>query len=180
MLRDNIHDLNFSIEVSIRYHDRRRGFFDTLHKTVRVVGMLGISAAAAGLTGYLNDVPAGREVGIGGAFTGALLLALDVVVGFAESARLHDSLYRKFYELMAEIARAKDPSEDEIHGWLSRVLIIERDEPPSFHALYILCHNEVVYVMKYPRTKMHKISFHHRILAHIVPFRQFNYESPES
>jgi hypothetical protein len=46
---DRLEHLRFDVARSLRYHDKRRGFFETLGKALQLVALLGSSAAVLAL-----------------------------------------------------------------------------------------------------------------------------------
>ncbi len=142
----NLRDLNheqygllFDVQRSMRYHDRRRAFFDRLHQitgglTVLLAGSVLFDIARPGATPWwLSSL----------AVAAALLVAWDMVVNYAAKAGLHRELRRRFGVL--EMAMLSGDLEDgtwqEHH--LER-LRIEQDEPPVYRALDLLCRNELL------------------------------------
>ncbi len=140
----SINELRFELEVKVRYHDKRRSFFDLWHKTVSWISVFAGSAAAVAFWTWIDD--AGVEtkwLGVVGGMALAAVNALDVIVGFAERARLHDALYRRCVELDVRVLKC-DGSPDELRSAEADLLMIERDEPPGYYALYSDCWNDTV------------------------------------
>ena len=54
MKPEHINDVRFDLDVMVRYHDRRRAYFDTLHRFIAGITVFGGSAFASdsGLTAY--------------------------------------------------------------------------------------------------------------------------------
>jgi hypothetical protein len=126
----------FGVHKSIRYHARRRAFLNALHRgTLAIVSLSGTATFVALIGG---ESVAAKWVALGI----AILAGLDAIIGYAEHARTHDSLYRRFCDLAAEIARIPNPTEDQIREWRAQRLTIEKDEPTSLDALNVRCHNE--------------------------------------
>jgi hypothetical protein len=132
------YDLLFDVRRSVRYHDRRRAFFEQLHRisatlTVLLAGSVLFDVARPGETAYWMTVLA---------VIAALLAAMDIVIGYAGRATLHHELKRRFVALEIAIVSGKDDPETTKQHQAER-LHIEKDEPPIFRALDLLCHNEV-------------------------------------
>lgn len=142
----NLHDLNdaqygllFDVRRSIRYHDRRRAFFERLHQitgglTVLLAGSVLFDLARPGETpAWLSAL----------AVVAALLSAWDIVVGYASKAGAHRELRQRFGALeMAILSGDLGDSTWNEHR-LAR-LRIEQDEPPVYRVLDMLCHNELL------------------------------------
>ena len=97
--------LKFSIDRSIRYHARRRSFFDLFHKiSMFLIIVFGSTAFAA----YFKE--AAGFLGL----VAALIAALDLVVGFSMKARDHALLYMRFMDIFAEMEAISSPSEDQL------------------------------------------------------------------
>ena len=54
---------------------------------------------------------------------------------------------RRFVTLAADMDKTSEPTTEQFHEWRAHKLMIDHDEPPPFHALYILCKNEVLVAM---------------------------------
>lgn len=143
MSRSNIADerysLLFDVRRSVRYHDRRRAFFEKMHRVTNVLTVL-----MAGSVLF--------ELGRGGdtswwlkalSVAAALLAASDMVVGYASKADLHATLKRRFGDLEIAIVGGSN-DEQALRQCLMERLRIEQDEPPVYRALDSLCHNEQV------------------------------------
>jgi len=69
---------------------------------------------------------------------GAMMSAIDLLVGFARSADLHRSLKRRFIELEKRCI-----GDFQAQQMVQERLTIEADEPPIYRALQLLCTREV-------------------------------------
>jgi hypothetical protein len=129
----------FDVRRSIRYHDRRRAFFERLHQ---VTGGLTVLLAGS----VLFDLARPGETAAWLLMLAALAAALsawDIVVGYARRAAAHGDLRRRFIALeMAMLAGDVSPATWAAHR--HERLVIERDEPPIYRALDLLCHNELL------------------------------------
>jgi hypothetical protein len=131
--------LLFNVRRSLRYHDRRRAFFERLHQitaglTILLAGSVLFEIARPGET-------AGWMVFL--AVIAALLSAWDIVVGYASKANLHRELKQKFGLLEISIISGSDDATTWQSHQVER-LRIEQDEPPIFRALDSLCQNELL------------------------------------
>jgi hypothetical protein len=127
----------FDVRRSIRYHDRRRAFFDRLHRLTNVLTILLAGGVFFELAGTGSPAVWLQCVGAGAAF----LAALDMVVGYSAKSTLHTRLRSRFSDL--EIAMLSgDLGPDTWAKYQQQRLQIERDEPPVYRALDLLCFNE--------------------------------------
>ncbi|MEO6563913.1 MAG: hypothetical protein ABIN99_12860 [Nitrosospira sp.] len=139
-LEDQQYKLLFAVRRSIRYHDRRRAFFELMHRISSVFMVLLASSIFLDLLGNAVRRPAWLTTI---ALIAAMLGALDIIVGFARSATLHHDFKRRFIQL--EIAISKSETEQALRDIEIERLRIEQDEPPVYRALDLLCHNEVAH-----------------------------------
>ena len=131
--------LFFDVRRSIRYHDRRRAFFEHLHQ---ITGGLTVLLAGSVLFDISRpgDNPAWLLMI---AAIAAALSAWDMIVGYSSKAGLHRDLKARFGELEMAILSGNDMPET----WQAHRLVrlrIEQDEPPINRALDLLCHNELL------------------------------------
>lgn len=131
-LEERLDNVDFAVDKSMRYHQRRRNFFEWLHKGVMFFVIVFGSAAFASLLGWSRFF---------GALT-AVLGAADLVFNFSHRARDHEILYRRFSELASDMKKEQKPSEDQIIQFQRRRIAIEADEPPIYRALEASCDNE--------------------------------------
>ncbi len=129
-LEDRIFALKFAIEKSLRYHQRRRGFFDAMHNAIMFGVIICGSAAFAGESPKLAGAIA------------ALIGALDLVFQFSHKARDHQSLFQRFSELNVAVTTTEISTNKELDILVAKRLKIESDEPPIFWALEADCDNE--------------------------------------
>jgi hypothetical protein len=149
--------LTFRIDKSMRYHQRRRAFFDRCHRLVMFAVILCGSAAFVGI------VPAAWT-----AVLGAMLAALDLTLGFSMKARDHQILYQRFAELYRKIQRSPEPKPEEIAFWQDEMLVIETDEPPIMVALEVDCHNETARAWNARDSKVPVLSAWQRLTMHLL------------
>ena len=139
-LDDRTYDLLFSIRRSVRYHQRRRRFYENWNSITVASAAIGSSAAAAAFA-----------VGVGwSAFpviiSGlvAFLSAFDLAIGTARSGDLHAELARKFNSLEQRFAHGKNLDDSEVEQITKGRLEIETNEPTTLRLLDILCHFELL------------------------------------
>lgn len=125
--------LIFGVRRSIRYHERRRAWFEAWHNLAWTLSFFGSSAAAAAIFGQWSAEFFWFPVAV------AILLAADLVVGFSRKATLHHLLGRRFAALERSIP-LRSLSAEEYQWFNAQRLEIEQDEPPVKRLLDVLCH----------------------------------------
>lgn len=138
-MTDAQYGLFFDVRRSVRYHDRRRAFFERMHQ---VTGALTVLLAGSVLFDIARpgDNPAWM---LALAAIAAILSAFDMVAGYSAKANLHRDLKRRFGALeIAVLAGNAELATWEAHQ--QERLRIEQDEPPVYRALDLLCYNELL------------------------------------
>lgn len=159
--RPRQHDLLLGVRRSVRYHARRRRFFDRLRKVITFFTVLaGISTFVLLLS---NQPPIWTLV------TAALVTffgIIDLILNTAEGARLHADLSRRFIELEMDIVLAgENLSDQQLREFASRRLRIELEEPPMMRVLDCICHNEIVQAMGHGKEYEVKLTRAQRFFA---------------
>lgn len=166
----------FSVRRSIRYHARRRMFFDSLYKWTQILSLISGSATAAiVLSKYGNDV-----LTISLAAAVAIFSAVNLVFGFAGYARLHNDLVQKFTDLEKRIILETVATIDSINALTADRLDIEAGEPPVLRILDMICHNELCRALGYDETAMAKIGFLQRLCAPFFDLMDYKIQAPKS
>lgn len=150
--------LLFDLRRSVRYHDRRRAWFELLH---RMAGLSALLLCAAVLFSAAGTTPA--PPWLAALAIAAGLVGVDVLAGFASSAARHQSLRARF--IMLEAALLADPA---ANHHITR-LHIEADEPPIYRALDLLCHNEQMRADGHPPDSEHwaSVPLYQRLTCHL-------------
>ena len=149
---------------SARYHTARRAFFDGWHRWMMVGVLISGSAAAASL-----------NTGLGTAWATVLALipavvgAVSVVWNLTHTARDHELLARRFYDLATRIA-VHEATAATVDRWRAEMLDIWGDEPATYHALNAECHNAVAQAIGADTGEMQRVRWWHHRLRHWVRF----------
>jgi hypothetical protein len=153
----------YRIRVSVRYHQRRARWFESLDLWVKGISVLMGTAAVAALWKDHEDVAA---------WAAALITVgttLSLVFGFSQKARLHSDFVRRYLELESELVSKIEPDLPYIHGVNGRIRMLEGQEPAPLGALVTLCQNELArqdgqeaYVVP--------MRWYHRLFAHLIDF----------
>lgn len=131
--------LLFDVRRSVRYHDRRRAFYEQLHQvtslmTILMAGSVLFDLAKEGATaGWMITLSS----------LAALLAAADMVLGYSRRAALHADLRQRFADLEIGMLGG-DGSQTEWQEHHRSRLLIEKDEPAIYKVLDLLCRNELL------------------------------------
>ena len=169
------HNLLFSVRRSIRYHTRRRMFFDSLYKWSQALALLSGSATVAIAAAQLSN----GVLMVWFAAAVAVFSALNLVFGFAASARLHNDFIVKFSELEKRIILNSDSSIDSINVFMAERLDIETCEPPTLRILDMICHNELCRAMGCGEETMAKINLMQRWCSQFFDLMDHKIQAPK-
>lgn len=164
-MTDAQYALYFDVRRAIRYHDRRRAFFERMHQ---LTGVLTVLLAGSVLFDIARpgDNPAWL---LALAAIAAILSAWDIVIGYAGRAGQHRDLKARFAALeIAIVASNADASTWQAHH--TERLRIEQDEPPIYRALDLLCHNELMRADGHPSDSPHlaSVPLYQRLTRHLI------------
>lgn len=157
-------DLLFGVRRSVRYHIRRRRFFEGFNTLTMGVAIVLSSGAVASVLGGLPEVAAWTASIV------ALFTGFDLVMGSVRKARLYDDFARNFIRLEAEMVLVASPSGEDVRVFTVKRLEFEADEPPVLRVLDTLCHNELARSMGVDDE--YKVGAVQSLLAHLVDFRE--------
>lgn len=158
----DLHELLFGVRRSIRYHNRRRRFFDGFDKFSNILSVIGGSAAVAAVIGSAHWAAIALATMV------AVVSAISLVVASAQAARLHTHLAKQFATLEHDIVRSKRPDADKLNEFVARRLLIEAEEPPALRVLDTLCHNELCEALGYERCHFYKVGWFQSLFAHLL------------
>lgn len=163
---------DFGVHKSLRYHAKRRAFFDSLHRFAMAI--IAITGSAAFFT-FFSDASTVSKVA---ALFAAVASVLELTMSFPERAREHGELYQRFSDLAARLARL-DPGTIEpsvLRELRAERLIIEADEPIAMTALNILCHNEEAEARGYGSDEIYRIGWLQRMVMQFGTLPWFKVE----
>ncbi len=167
---DEWRNLLFGVRRSIRYNARRRRFFDFLRQFTSAIGVIFGSATFFTLLNKTDPFYPAVAAALVTVFS-----TIDLVIGTAMKARLHDDLCRRFIELERQMELATRPIDaPSLAKFTARRLEIEADEPPVHRILDMMCHNELARAMGYERSHLAYIRFYQRWLAHFFDVQDHN------
>ena len=154
--------LDFGVHVSMRYHARRRAWYDRLHRMMILVIAVGGSAGVAAIYGGLLQEAEYLSAAV--AVAGALELAFSL----PERARIEDALYRRFNALAADIADARTIIAEQLRSWEARRLLIRADADDRLEALRRICHNLEAEARDYPPEAFYRVWAWQRLCAQLL------------
>lgn len=157
----------FGVRRSVRYHQRRRSYFESWHGCIAALQVVSGSSAFAGL---LAEGAVLNTIGISLAPVPPLLAAIDLVFGTTRRATLHAGLGRQFSQLEADMvpheADCESTTPEELAKFIRRRLAIEADEPPKLRVVDLLSHNDVVRGT-YTHGNVFRIGLIRRFMGHV-------------
>lgn len=161
---DEFHGQLFGVRRSVRYHQRRRSYFESWHSCIAAAQVVsGFSAVAA----LLADASGAILL----AALPPLLAAIDLVFGMARRTTLHAELGRRFSQLEADMVRfeaaSKPVQEDTLADFKRQRLAIEADEPPKLRVVDLLSHNDLVRGT-YTHGQIHRLGLFRRLFGHVL------------
>ncbi len=168
MWKNEYHELLFGVRRSIRYHNRRRSFYDRFNLFVNAFSLIMGSATVYGVL----EEKAPQEIAIIAAMLVTILAAINLVVGSSRQVRVHHNLCKRFINLEKKITSSIEESSEQLAEFRSERLDIESEEPPVLHVLNTICHNELARAMGYGPEHFAKISFYQRWFANIMDIRE--------
>lgn len=159
-LMDEQYQRLFNVRRSIRYHSRRRMFFDRWHTITSATGVIFGSATFFALLSQADLIYAQCA-----ALVVTIMATLDLVVGTSQSARLHEDLGRKFIALERQIVMTRPVTQDALDSFSAAQLEIEAKEPPILRVLNCLCFNEQARAEGQPPGEFLQIAWYQRWFA---------------
>ncbi|EHG5077516.1 hypothetical protein J3143_004720 [Salmonella enterica] len=155
----------FDIRRCVRYHNRRRAFYDRIDK---LSNLLSLVLGSATIYGILAQASNGLALCSAAVVT--IFSSLNLVLASSQQARVHYDLARRFGDLeMAMIQMV--PSEKKLIELQKARLSIEKDEPPALRVLDCICYNEQLRAMGFSSSKMLQIGLLQRLLSSFIDFR---------
>lgn len=157
----------FGVRRSVRYHQRRRSYFESWHGCIATLQVISGSSALAVLVaeGALNTL------GIFLTAVPPLLAAIDLVFGTTRRATLHAALGRQFSQLEADMvlheADRDSVPQETLADFKARRLVIEADEPSKLRVVDLLSHNDLVRGT-YTHGWIYKVGLIRSALGHVL------------
>lgn len=144
--------LLFGVRRSVRYHSRRRAFFDNLQAFTNSMSVIfGSAAFFTLLSRATNHNVIGVDLPMVASAAVAVFSGVNLITRSWVKARLHEDLGKRFLALerkMVEVGDERATNAD-LKRFVSERLSIEADEPPILQVLDLLCHNELIRAQGY-------------------------------
>lgn len=153
----NINHLLFNARLSIRYHNRRRAFFDVVNLCASAVAVIFSSGAIGALLAKSTELAAWSAVVV------TVFAGVNLVLRSSERARQHHDLTRRFIALEIKLIPATESQFSELYG---EKLLIEADELPPLDILAVICHNDQVSAEGHGPGRKVNLWFWQRMFAH--------------
>jgi hypothetical protein len=166
------HRMLFGVRRSIRYHQRRRAFYDKLDKTSNMLSLIFGSVAVYG-TLEANA----KNVALIASGIVTVFASINLVVSSATRARDHADFVRKYVEI--EKLMLEDETEARLREVKAQRLSIEAEEPPVLHVLNAMCHNELMRAMGSPKSDLPHIGPVQRLVAQFFDLCESSIQNPK-
>ena len=134
-LDKKIFSLEFSVSKSIRYHMKRVSFIQFWQRIFKITLLLSGSGA------FFSLASKNTELAFYGSMVVAIVAATENAINLPENARIHNNLYKKFFNLSIKMNKDNNTEENYLK-WRQKRFQIEREQPPELDALNVRCHNE--------------------------------------
>lgn len=136
-------NLFFAVKRCIRYHQRRRSWFESCHHMTLLGVVFTTGGVAARLELVQPDTEGAQFISWGLALLSGALVTANIVFRFAERAAEHKGLAKRWRALEAALSPIGPLSDREYKRYVAQRLQIENDEPPVMRLLDALCHHEL-------------------------------------
>ena len=159
-------DLLFGVRRSVRYHDKREGFFLLIGDTADYLVFLLSAATTWLIVSFKGDGGSPWFIAI---FPLAIAAGrgIALVLRVGSRASRHNALKRRFIGLEKKLITCRDnPDANQLEKLQQERLSIEADEPPVLRVLDTLCHNELAYSMGYDDKEFKQTSWAQRAFRH--------------
>ena len=174
---DEFEALVMDIRRSIRYHDRRQGFYQAI---------LGLSQFVILLFGTATIATFGAKIGSSlpewvrllPSVLASVLVAITLVFRISDKAWLHLDLKRDFIRLEQKIELIRTSwTPKGVSELQAERLGIEAREPKVLRVLDTLCHNEFLRSMGYDQSQLVEVNVLQRLLAPFFDVREHKLHS---
>ena len=166
-LEEELFKLQFNLGRSIRYHSRRRKFFDFWDKFTTFCSLIFSSTATYGVLSTNEKVTL-----ISGAIV-TILSSLSLVIGFSNKARDHFDFVKQ-YSLLERMSIRESLSEMLLRKITDEKLSIESTEPPILRVLNEMCWNEEAKAQGIKSECWKKIKWYQRLFSSFFDFAPEN------
>lgn len=141
--------------ASALYHEDRERFFAWTH---RAAMFLVVASGTAALSPLKETYPVGIPAFI------TLIGLLDLVFDLSGKARLHATLRKQIYAILADVGH------DDLKDLERRLTLVYAEEPPCMHAVNALAYNQAMRSYGRPDEFQLVIGWRETMLRHLWPF----------
>lgn len=153
------HSVDFISSVAMRYHAKRRSFFEFVSKAGTALSLALGTASVASLFAAAPDVAKYASAAI------AVVSGLNLAFGTADAGRKHGELFRRWADLRAEIVKV-DPNDPVAVSDLEvKRAKIDGESPGQLEALSVISENEEKEVRQ--RGTLYRVGWLQRALAQL-------------
>lgn len=132
--------------------------------------MLSVIFGSAAVFGVLEKDYQALALAAAGVVT--VTSAINLVLGSALCARAHADFARQYIELEKRLTCEPMCDEKLLLTVRSERLSIEAEEPPVLHVLNVICHNEQMRAMGYPREQWAPVRWWQAMFAQVTDLRE--------
>lgn len=168
-LEQRTNALRFDVNRSVRYHNRRRAFYDRFNDFSTVCALVLGSATFFVLFKELEFSAAAKAVPAG---LITIIASINLVMGSTRMARLHHDLAKRFIALESELSAMGSLDETGLAHLTAARLAIEQDEPPVLRVLDTLCYNDTLRAFGYARERFIHVRWYQRWAAQFFDIEQ--------
>lgn len=152
-------ELRFNVARSVRYHDKRRAFYESMGKGLQLVSLLGSSAAVIALLKDLNTDSAALVFSAVAASTGLL----NLVIGTSGKLEVYTKLKNRFLDLQARVEAVQEPTEAVLSKLIEDRYQIEKEEPGISVWINKICYNETIDALGYDASEKRPVPWYYHL-----------------
>lgn len=153
------HNLEYDSAVAMRYHGRRQAFLDFLSRLDPALSVILGGAAFATVVAGLPHLAAAAGLAV------ALTSALNLAFGLSDRARLHESLFRRWGLIRAELAQIMEEDDAALRALEIKRAQLDAESPWQLLALSVMCENEEKLVRRHG--SIHRVGWLQRTVANL-------------
>lgn len=161
---NDITNLSFGIEKSIRYHDYRQSFYNNWSK-IFICSIL----LLFGMNQYIQ--------GWNSLFPILILLMVLLSVLSSNKKQIHLNIKQQFGNLLAEIKRNITPSNQDVGNYVAERITIEENEPSIYWALETQCYNEILHAFDLDPNYIIKIPTDKKLLKNYIKYNPLTFKT---
>ncbi|MDP8176370.1 hypothetical protein QJU83_02280 [Pasteurella skyensis] len=168
-MKDQVKNLSFSLERSMRYHSKRRAFFNFWE---RFTNFISIVLSSGAIYAFSQNHP---KFAITSSLVLTIFSALTLVIGFSEKAREHLEFELSFANLKKRLLLS-DKSQKLIDEIRAEINMLDAKESEPLTVLEQICYNEQVIADGLSDDLLTPITWYQRLFAQyfsICPEKMF-------